>query len=61
MTHLHHRMQENLRLRNFSERTVRRDTKVVAKLARAVVAYCPLSMAFHESCTLRAQKNSRPI
>ena len=60
MTHLHHRMQENLRLRNFSERTVRRDTKVVAELARAVVAYCPLSLAFHESCTRRVQKKSPP-
>ncbi len=34
MTHLRQRMQEDLRLRNFSERTVRRYTEIVAEFAR---------------------------
>jgi integrase/recombinase XerD len=34
MTHLRQRMQEDLRLRNFSERTVRRYTGIVAEFAR---------------------------
>jgi hypothetical protein len=31
MTHLHQRMQEDLRLRNFSERTIRRHTEIVSE------------------------------
>ena len=34
MTHLRQRMEEDLRLRNFSERTVRRYTEIVAEFAR---------------------------
>jgi hypothetical protein len=34
MTHLRRRMQEDLRLRNFSERTIRRYTEIVAEVAR---------------------------
>jgi len=34
MTHLRQRMQEDLRLRNFSERTVRHYTHTVAEFAR---------------------------
>ncbi|HXC96796.1 MAG TPA: phage integrase N-terminal SAM-like domain-containing protein [Edaphobacter sp.] len=34
MTHLRQHMQEDLRLRNFSERTIRRHTKIVAEFAR---------------------------
>ena len=34
MTHLRQRMQEDLRLRNFSERTVRHYTHTVAEFAK---------------------------
>jgi hypothetical protein len=34
MTHLRQRMQEDLGLRNFSERTIRRYTEIVAEFAR---------------------------
>ena len=34
MTHLRQRMQEDLRLRNFSERTIRRYTHIVAEFAK---------------------------
>ena len=34
MTHLRQRMQEDLRLRNFSERTIRRYTEIVAEFAK---------------------------
>lgn len=34
MTHLRQRMQEDLRLRNFSERTLRRYTHIVAEFAK---------------------------
>ncbi len=34
MTHLRERMQEDLRLRNFSERTIRRYTEIVGRQAR---------------------------
>lgn len=34
MTHLRQRMQEDLRLRNFSERTIRRYTHIVAEYAK---------------------------
>lgn len=34
MTHLRRRMQEDLRLRNFSERTIRHHTHTVAEFAK---------------------------
>ena len=34
MTHLRQRMQEDLRLRNFSERTIRRYTHIIAEFAK---------------------------
>lgn len=34
MTHLRQRKQEDLRLRNFSERTIRRYTEIVAEFAK---------------------------
>ena len=34
MTHLRQRMQEDLRLRNFSERTIRHYTHTVAEFAK---------------------------
>ena len=38
MTHLRQRMQEDLRLRNFSRRTVRHYTHTVAKFAKIMRA-----------------------
>lgn len=59
MTRLRQRMQEVLRLRNFSERTVRRYTEIVAEFARyfhktPLLAYPQI----HLSSRLHRQKSS---
>jgi hypothetical protein len=42
MTHLRQRMQEDLRLRNFPERTVRRYTEIVAESGTGGAIACVL-------------------
>ena len=45
MTHLRQRMQEDLRLRTFSERTIRRYTEIVAEFGKVFPTSHLISLA----------------